>query len=196
MKTNKAPDLVLLDCTKEFLSNSSYSQAQFTHELLLPRLIEVGIEKQEDHKTADEYEAWRSAKVRQMNGILNGHTNVPLRWIWAWIEVLPEPYGTKTKNEFLSSGGVMNIALGRLSDSNDRKANLPDLMREVADCMEKGVVVAADGMYDEKDDPKQLVELADEFSDVVQLCLGEILKISNVVDLSNNRSGTIVKMCK
>lgn len=192
----KAPDQILLEVTNDFLSNSSYSQAQFAHELLLPRLTEAGIEKQESHRTADEYGKWRSSKVRQMSSILKGKVNVPLRWVWAWLDVLPEPYGTEAKNEFLAAGGVMNIALGLVREAKENKASLPDLMREVADCMEKGALVAADGVYDDQDEPSQLISLADEFSDVIQLCLGEVLKISNVVDLSNNRSGAIVKMCK
>jgi len=193
---HKSPDAILLHHANEFIAQSSYSQAKFIHELLLPALVSKGLEKPEEHKTADEYITWHSAKVRQVNGILNGNTNVPMRWLWAWLEVLPEPYGSNARKELLSQGGVLDISLSGMVNNITNKADLPQLFREVADVMEAGAIVAADGKYDANDDPDQLRVLSDELTDVVELCLAQLFLINQTVDLSDTRGGVIVQMCK
>ncbi|HAV1510724.1 TPA: hypothetical protein JG810_004490 [Vibrio parahaemolyticus] len=164
--------------------------------MLLPALIDAGLEKPEEHKTADEYETWRSAKVRHINGILNGHTNVPLRWLWCWLEVLPEPYGPDARKELLSQANLLDISLAGLNGKVTNRADLPKLFREVADVMEAGAAVAADGRYDQHDSPEQLRTLSDELTDVIELCLVELFAINQAVDLSGTRGGVIVEMCK
>ncbi|MBE4177993.1 hypothetical protein HJ001_22990 [Vibrio parahaemolyticus] len=186
----KSPDAILLHYANQFIANSSYSQSKFIHDLLLPALIDAGLEQPEEHKTADEYETWRSAKVRHINGILNGHTNVPLRWLWCWLEVLPEPYGPDARKELLSQANLLDISLAGLNGKVTNRADLPKLFREVADVMEAGAAVAADGRYDQHDSPEQLRTLSDE------LCLVELFAINQAVDLSGTRGGVIVEMCK
>ena len=192
----KSPDAILLHYANQFIANSSYSQSKFIHDLLLPALIDAGLEKPEEHKTADEYETWRSAKVRHINGILNGHTNVPLRWLWCWLEVLPEPYGPDARKELLSQANLLDISLAGLNGKVTNRADLPKLFREVADVMEAGAAVAADGRYDQHDSPEQLRTLSDELTDVIELCLVELFAINQAVDLSGTRGGVIVEMCK
>ncbi|HGS4937017.1 TPA: hypothetical protein ACMDTC_004321 [Vibrio parahaemolyticus] len=192
----KSPDVILLHYANQFIANSSYSQSKFIHDLLLPALIDAGLEKPEEHKTADEYETWRSAKVRHINGILNGHTNVPLRWLWCWLEVLPEPYGQDARKELLSQANLLDISLAGLNGKVTNRADLPKLFREVADVMEAGAAVAADGRYDQHDSPEQLRTLSDELTDVIELCLVELFAINQAVDLSGTRGGVIVEMCK
>ncbi|HAS6505816.1 TPA: hypothetical protein GRR52_23840 [Vibrio parahaemolyticus] len=192
----KSPDAILLHYANQFIANSSYSQSKFIHDLLLPALIDAGLEKPEEHKTADEYETWRSAKVRHINGILNGHTNVPLRWLWCWLEVLPEPYGPAARKELLSQANLLDISLAGLNGKVTNRADLPKLFREVADVMEAGAAVAADGRYDQHDSPEQLRTLSDELTDVIELCLVELFAINQAVDLSGTRGGVIVEMCK
>ncbi|HCH5506034.1 hypothetical protein [Vibrio alginolyticus] len=192
----KSPDVILLHYANQFIANSSYSQSKFIHDLLLPALIDAGLEKPEEHKTADEYETWRSAKVRHINGILNGHTNVPLRWLWCWLEVLPEPYGPDARKELLSQANLLDISLAGLNGKVTNRADLPKLFREVADVMEAGAAVAADGRYDQHDSPEQLRTLSDELTDVIELCLVELFAINQAVDLSGTRGGVIVEMCK
>ncbi|OOI04735.1 hypothetical protein BIW16_07700 [Vibrio sp. OULL4] len=192
----KSPDVILLHYANQFIANSSYSQSKFIHDLLLPALIDAGLEKPEEHKTADEYETWRSAKVRHINGILNGHTNVPLRWLWCWLEVLPEPYGPDARKELLSQANLLDISLAGLNGKVTNRADLPKLFREVADVMEAGAAVAADGRYDQHDSPEQLCTLSDELTDVIELCLVELFAINQAVDLSGTRGGVIVEMCK
>ncbi|HCH4229682.1 TPA: hypothetical protein NKV81_004502 [Vibrio parahaemolyticus] len=192
----KSPDAILLHYANQFIANSSYSQSKFIHDLLLPALIDAGLEQPEEHKTADEYETWRSAKVRHINGILNGHTNVPLRWLWCWLEVLPEPYGPDARKELLSQANLLDISLAGLNGKVTNRADLPKLFREVADVMEAGAAVAADGRYDQHDSPEQLRTLSDELTDVIELCLVELFAINQAVDLSGTRGGVIVEMCK
>jgi len=193
---HKSPDSVLLHYANQFLAQSSYSQAKFIHDLLLPALIDAGLEKPEDHKTADEYESWRVAKVRQINSILHGHTNIPLRWLWVWLDVLPAPYGVDARKDLLAQGGLLDITLAGLNGKVTNRADLPQLFREMADVMDAGAAVAADGKYDSNDDPKQLRSLGDELTDVVELCLAELFAINQAADLSGTRGGVIVQMCK
>ena len=192
---NKTPDEILLHHAEQYLKQGCTSQAKFVHEDLLPSLIKAGIEKQEDHKTADEYEKWHSAKVRQINSILNRKTNMPMSWMWCWLDALPAPYGTEARAELLAQGGVMAVTLPRRR-AMQKRADLPQLFREVSDVMEAGAVVAADGKYDAGDDPGQLVTLASELTDVVQHCVGEMLAVAEAVDLSGTRAYPIVQMCK
>lgn len=196
MSLHKSPDAILLHYANQFITQSSYSQAKFIHDLLLPALIDAGLEKPEDHKTADEYETWRSAKVRQINSILNGHTNVPMRWLWCWLKSLPEPYGPDARRELLAQGGLMDINMSGMAGRITNRADLPQLFREVADVMEAAAVVAADGKYDSNDDPKQLRSLGDELTDVIELCLAELFAINQAADLSGTRGGVIIQMCK
>lgn len=191
----KSPDAILLHHANQFIAQSSYSQAKFIHDLLLPALIEAGLEKPEDHKTADEYETWRSAKVRHINGILNGHTNVPLRWLWCWLDVLPAPYGPAARKELLAQGNLLDISLNGIALGTPG-ADLPQLFREVADVMNAGALVAADGKYDHNDDPEQLRQLSDELADVIEKSVAELLALQKVVDLTGTRGGMIVQMCK
>lgn len=193
---NKSPDSILLHHANQFIAQSSYSQAKFIHDLILPALIDAGLEKLEDHKTADEYETWRSSKVRHINGILNGHTNLPLRWLWVWLDVLPSPYGPAARKELLAQGGLLDITLAGLNGKVTNRADLPQLFREMADVMDAGAAVAADGKYDSNDDPKQLHSLGDELTDVVELCLAELFAINQAADLSGTRGSVIVQMCK
>lgn len=191
-----SPDNVLLNYANKFIANSSFSQAKFIHDLLLPALIEAGLEKPEDHKTADEYESWRSAKVRQLNAILNGHTNMPLRWVWCWLDVLPAPYGPEARKEFLSQANLVGISLAGVTNGKSNMANLPQIFREVADVMDAGALVAADGVYDHKDDPEQLKKLSNELADVIEHCMRELFALSAATDISDTRGGKIVKMCE
>ncbi|MGI2068129.1 hypothetical protein [Shewanella glacialipiscicola] len=191
-----SPDYILLSYANKFIANSSFSQAKFIHDLLLPALIEAGLEKPEDHKTADEYESWRSAKVRQINGILNGHTNMPLRWVWCWLDVLPAPYGPEARKEFLSQANLVGISLAGVINGKSNIANLPQIFREVADVMDAGALVAADGVYNEKDDPEQLKKLSNELADVIEHCMRELFALSAATDISDTRGGKIVKMCE
>ena len=193
---SKSPDAILLHYANQLICQSSYSQAKFIHDLLLPALIDAGLEKPEEHKTADEYEVWRSAKVRQINSILNGHTNVPLRWLWCWLDVLPAPYGDNARKEFLAQGDLLDINLNGMTGRTTNRADLPQLFREVADVMEAGAAVAADGKYDSNDDPEQLKALGNEITDVMERCLSELFAISQAVDLTGTRGGVIVQMCK
>lgn len=192
---HKSPDAILLHHANQFIAQSSYSQAKFIHDLLLPALIDAGLEKPEDHKTADEYETWRSAKVRHINGILNGHTNVPLRWLWCWLDVLPAPYGAAARKELLAQGNLMDISLPAMNHLIPG-ADLPQLFREVADVMTAGALVAADGKYDHNDAPEQLRTLSDELADVIEKSLAELLALEKVVDLTDTRGGMFVQMCK
>ncbi|MCS6272601.1 hypothetical protein G3489_23355 [Shewanella baltica] len=191
-----SPDNILLIYANKFIANSSFSQAKFIHDLLLPALIEAGLEKPEDHKTADEYESWRSAKVRQINGILNGHTNMPLRWVWCWLDVLPAPYGPEARKEFLSQANLVGISLAGVINGKSNIANLPQIFREVADVMDAGALVAADGVYNDKDDPEQLKKLSNELADVIEHCMRELFALNAATDISATRGGKIVKMCE
>jgi hypothetical protein len=193
---HKSPEDVLLHHARQLIANSSYSQAKFIHDLLLPALIDAGLEKPEDHRTADEYESWRSAKVRQMNSIINGHTNLPLRWLWVWLDVLPEPYGAAARKEVLAQGGALSVDLSCLEGRTTNRSDLPRLFREVADVMEAGADVAADGKYDHKDDCEELQALGNELTDVIELCVAELLAVNQATDLSGTRAGVIVKMFK
>lgn len=197
------PDQILLHHTNQLISQSSLSQSNFVHELLLPALTKAGLEKQDDHRTADEYSAWHSAKVRQVNSILNGNTNIPLRWLWCWLEVLPEPYGSAARKELLAQGGVLDVSVEDVSgqlvidmDQVTNKADIPTFMREAADVMTAAASVAADGVYDSNDDPEQLKALADELSDVVTNAMTQLASIGQVVDLSGGRANAIVQMLK
>lgn len=192
----KSPDGILLHYANQFIAQSSYSQAKFIHDLLLPALIEAGLEKPEDHKTADEYETWRSAKVRQINGILNGHTNMPLRWVWCWLDVLPAPYGPEARKEFLAQADLLGISLAGVIHGKSNIANLPQIFREVADVMDAGALVAADGVYDDKDDTEQLKKLSNELADVIEHCMRELFALRAATDISDTRGGKIVKMCE
>ncbi|HGS4463237.1 TPA: hypothetical protein ACMDND_003145 [Vibrio metschnikovii] len=192
----QSPDAVLLHYANQFIANSSYSQSKFIHNLLLPALEEAGLEQPGEYKTGDEYDAWRSSKVRHINGILNGHTNLPLRWLWCWMSVLPEPYGSKARKELFAQANVLDVCLSSLSGKVTNRADLPLLLREMADVMEAGSAVAADGKYDSHDSPEQLIALSNELTDVVERCVVELFSINQAVDLSGTRGGVIVEMCK
>lgn len=198
-----APDYILLHHTNQLIAQSNLSQSNFVHELLLPALIKAGLEKQDDHRTAAEYLKWHTSKIRQINGILNGHTNIPLRWLWCWLEVLPEPYGVDARKGLLAQGGVLDVSVENVSgqlevDLNQvtNKADLPSFMREVADVMAAGASVAADGVYDSDDNPKELRALAEELSDVVSNSVTQLMAISKVVDLTDCRASALVQMLK
>lgn len=196
---NSSPDEVLLKHTNQFIAQSSFSQAKFVHDLLLPALIDAELEQPDDYKTAEDYEKWRSAKVRQINSILNGHTKIPLRWLWCWLDVLPSPYGDAARKELFAQGNALDIsiqAIGAVKAKKSARADIPKLIREMADVMEASAVVAADGQYDDDDSPTQLRCLADEITDVIELCLTELLSINEASDLSGTRAGVIVEMCK
>ena len=198
---NNSPDHILLHYTNQLIAQSNLSQSNFVHELLLPALIKAGLEKQEDHRTADEYLKWHTSKIRQVNGILNGHINIPLRWLWCWLEVLPEPYGSAARKELLAQGGIVDVSVGDVSgqlvidiDQVTNKADIPTFMREAADVMAASAAVAADGVYDGKDNPEELKTLADELSDVISHAMTELAAIGKVVDLSGGRANGIVQM--
>lgn len=190
-----APDEIVLRHTKDLIANSNYSQAKFVHDLLLPALLEKGLESSTDHRTADEYEYWRSAKVRQINNIINQNTNLPLRWLWVWLDVLPEPYGSRARKEFLASGGVSDISLD-VPVEKVGKADLPNIFREIADVMEAGAIVAADGRYDSQDDPEQLLKLSNELTDVIEAAANELIAIDKARSLKGSRAGVVVQMVK
>lgn len=192
---HNSPEAILLKYANDFIAQSNFSQAKFIHELLLPALIECGLEKPGDYTTGDEYENWRISKVRQMNAILRGHTNLPMRWMWVWLDVLPAPYGPSARKELLAQGSVLDVSID-CSKQSAKRADLAQLFREVADVMEAGAVVAADGKYDANDSPEQLLSLSNELTDVVELCVGELHAIGEVIDLSGKRGGVVVKIHK
>jgi len=155
---NKSPQQVLLEQTNLLIANSNISQAKFVHDLLLPTLIDAGLEEPDDHKTADEYEKWRAAKVRQINSILNGNTNIPLSWLWCWVDVLPNPYKAYARQEILALGGQLSVnseGISNLVSGGSHRTTLPSLFREVADVMEAAAEVVSDGVIDHNDDPEK-----------------------------------------
>lgn len=193
---SNSPEAILLDHANKFIANSNYSQSMFIHTLLLPSLINSKLEKPEDHKTGDEYLAWHTAKIRQVNSILNGHTRLPARWLWVWLDVLPEPYGSDARKELFAQGDSLDVSLSGLNVNESASADLPTLMREMADVLQAGSLVAADGKYDSNDDPEELKKLSNELTDVMEHCLSQILSINKAVDLSGTRAGVIVKSYK
>lgn len=182
-----SPDEILLRFANKYISNSNVSQSNFIHDKLLPSLTDNGIEKPVDHKTADEYLAWRSAKVKQINSVLNGKTNLPLKWLWCWIDVLPEPYRSDARKELFAQTGVLDVSVPQ----GNGDANIPKFIREASDVMTASSEVAADGKYDKKDDPVKLLKLADELSDVVNQTITEILSIGKTINLTGTAAGII-----
>jgi len=186
-------DQILLDETHSFIQHSNYSQAKFVHDLLLPALVESGLEQPVAHKTADEYEAWRSGKVRNINNILNQKTNFPLKWLWVWLAVLPAPYGPNARKHILALGGAADVSPG-LSLCGPSNSDLPGLLREAADVLAAGAVVAADGKYDSNDSPEELHTLSNEITDVIEAALAELAKIDQAVSLDGRRGGVVLKL--
>ncbi len=190
---HNSPDEILLYYANQMIANSSCSQSKFVHELLLPALTESGVVEDDEPKTAEDYEKWRSAKVRQINSVLNGKTKIPLCWLWPWLDVLPEPYGSKARKDFFAQAGVMDVSPVDMEVA-EYKADLPSLFREVADVMSAGSGVAADGKYDSDDSPEELLALANEIVDVVEVSFKQLLALSAAVDLTNERASIFVQM--
>ncbi|MEZ9525696.1 hypothetical protein [Enterovibrio norvegicus] len=186
---------VLLHHTKAMIANSSLSQSAFICELLFPALTKHGIEKPDEYRTADEYDAWVAAKRRQLSSIMNGHTNVPAKWVNVWMECLPVPYGPAARADLLAVMGVMDISLQPLSGGITKRSSLPALLRETAQVLDASADVMADGQYDENDDPDALNNTADELLDVIELCLCEVMKINQVTPLKG-RAAVIKQLFK
>jgi hypothetical protein len=187
---------VLLAQTNGLIANSNISQASFVHELLLPGLINAGLEQQGQYHTAAEYEKWHGNKVRQINNVLNKKTNVPARWVTVWLSVLPAPYGPAARKQILNLMGALDLPnLSSLSKQSEN-ADLASLLREVADVMEAGAGAAADGKYDSNDDPGSLRKLSDELVDVLEHSIGQLFAIGQAVDLQDERAGLVLKAVK
>lgn len=184
---------ILLKHTQAFILNSQYSQSVFSSDILFPALETAGLEKLPQYQTTKEYTLWCQNKTRQMSGILNGNTNVPARWVNVWLSVLPAPYGVSARQEALALFGALNLPDFSALAIPANSADLASLFVEVADVMRKGAQSCADGKYDENDDPQELLDLSNELVDVLEHTIGQILAISQVVNLKDSRAGLVIK---
>lgn len=184
---------ILLVKTNEFIANSNASQSSFIHELLFPALTRSGLEQPGQYHTSDEYLTWQSTKVRHINRVVTGKTNVPARWVNVWLSVLPAPYNTDARQQILGLMGALDLPDLSEMPIPAAPANIAKLLREVADVMMVGAAAAADGVYDEKDDPEELKNLSNELVDVIEASISEILAINRVVDLTDTRANLVIK---
>lgn len=192
----KLPDDILLDATNSYLSHSSCSQAKFIHDLLMPALVEQGIETAGEYTTAEEYDKWRSTQTKAINTMLNHNRHVPVRWLKVWLDVLPDPYCSEARSELMATLGVVDVQLPSLGDDGGTRADLAGILRQVADMMEAGAVPAADGRYDQKDSTADLIRLANELTEGVSGMLREIVAISHAADLSETPAGIVLQKLK
>lgn len=188
-------DQIIIRHTEEWFKATSWNINQFAEKRIIEALEAEQPESERfDEKTASakEYKSWITKKKQQVVRALDGTTSFPLHWKWLWIACLDEPYRSRCRADLLALAGVMDIplpssAIPQSPAGSPVRANVADLMREVADVLE-AASPAHDGVYSFDDDGEASDRMCDELLDVINACTREVAAIQAGTGRSGNRT--------
>ena len=171
----KTEDKIIIEHTRNWFADSSWSIERFAVERLVPMLEQAGLIQTEDTQTADEFINWRKKKAVQVGRVMKGTTQFPLAWKWFWLGCLPDSHKKACEHDLMAVAGKMNVALPHASEKtlNGTQAHIQDVIQEFSEFIASSKP-AHDGRYDQNDNPEEVIRFIDEALDVVSALIREV----------------------
>lgn len=155
-------DQIILNITREFLLNSSFTQRTFAETKLYPLLQEDGCVLSRSPRTADDYTKQMANMQNQFTRVMTENSVLPLSWKWPWIHALPEPYQSRCIQE-------LTVLIPSVTPSAHGAHAMTDVGRlgvESGEAIAALAKIAADGAYDAHDDVNDVKAALDEVYDL------------------------------
>ena len=174
----KTEDQVIIEHTRNWFSDSSWSIEKFATELLVPMLEAANIMQPEDIKTADQLISWRKKKAVHVGRVLKFAVPFPLSWKWFWLRCLPEGVRDACESDLMALSGKLNVSLPLIHHHTQTasEAHIDRVMREFSEFIASSKP-AQDGRYDQSDNPEEADLLIDEALDVIAVLIREVVAI-------------------
>lgn len=179
-------DRVILAITEQFFKDSDVTQSQFAVESLYPVLKKSGLIRERDVSSVDEFLKEQANLKTQISTIMKGKVRFPLEWKWCWIACLPSPYREQCINE------LKVFIPGILPSETAGQPAIADVGRlsvEFGEAIQATAPIAADGVYDEFDDPEKVTIALNELYDLRDQTQAQIEAIEAGTGVTVPRSG-------
>jgi len=175
---------VLVNITKQWIENTSATLSTFAVELCEKLAADSFVKEQP--VTSNEYTTWENTAFKRISRILNGEHPMPLSWKYYWLSCLPENIKQLALNEMMANSGYMLIALPKTQkiDAKNELAKIDVISHQFADVIGKSKP-AQDGVYDDRDDVKEVQLLQDKLMELVAACLREQTVIYNSTGITS-----------
>ena len=174
----KTEDQVIIEHTKDWFAESSWSIEKFAAERLVPQLEMAGIMQPENIQTGDQLDSWRKKKAVHVGRVLKRAVPFPLSWKWFWLSCLPESTRDACEGDLMALSGKLNVSLPHIHvrPQTGSAAHIDRVMREFSEFIASSRP-AQDGRYDQSDSPEEANQFIDEALDVVAVLIHEVAAI-------------------
>lgn len=108
----------------------------------------AGIGHDYDPNDADAYDDWRGRLEKRIERWLSCETRVQMDVLWAWFDVLPEPYRQDALIDLLAALGVLPVAI---PEGEPTAADLGEVVRQAGEEQVAAAPIMEDGVINEQD---------------------------------------------
>jgi hypothetical protein len=181
-------DSILLSATKDYLANSADTQRTFAEKRLLPQIQAHGVPGPRppgDSTTVDEYTARINNMQNTYSRIMNGTSLIPLAWLWPWVYALPISYRSRVVNQIRAQ---LPDTVPSLATGASTHANIGRLATEAGEAITSLAGIAADGVYNDEDDPKEVKAALNELYDLRDQAQAEAEALESGTGLNVSRT--------
>lgn len=169
-------DLIIINHTRRWFSESSWDKTRFAKEKVLPALVSDGLYDPEP-VLADDFQKWQDNRRRVIVKVIDGTGVFPFKWKWVWINCLPLEYRESCLRDLLALHGTLYIPLPETTDSRmPAESRIYNLTKEFSD-VQMASRPAQDGSYDVRDDINETQYLADQLLELIEAAHCELRRI-------------------
>lgn len=172
-------DLIIIETTRNWLQNSSHSQADFAVKMLAPN-----IEEQEPSLTAD-YLKWHQNVTQRVSCIMTLKQPLPLKWKWAWIASLPEDIRKGVESDLAALSGYLHT-MPVLKGAETVKANTSEIYSNFSSLV-KTSGASHDGVYDHNDN----IDVANQQIDATLDLISTLIEDAKRLHLGTGATGKV-----
>ncbi|EKO3414738.1 hypothetical protein N2V14_004090 [Vibrio fluvialis] len=161
-----------------YLMKSNIKREAYLKENLLPSLVEAGL--LEEPESAEDYQRWVNSQSKKLGRYIDGLNKMNANWVFPILSSLPDEYRRKAMMDLCGFFGTHYVPFYSIDSGVSNKgvaATLSVLSKEFSDVLKRSAP-ALDGVYDQKDDPIELLQYANEIFELATSCFVELGKIN------------------
>lgn len=163
-------DVIIIEATRNWLQNSSHSQAEFSTEMLAPNI------KEQEPQGEDSYIKWRQNVTQRVSCIMTGKQPLPLKWKWAWVAALPEEIRKGVESDLAALAGYLHV-MPTLEGAETVEANTAEIYSNFSSLV-KTSGASHDGVYDSNDNLEVANMQADATLDLIETLIEDLKRLN------------------
>ncbi|NGZ17989.1 hypothetical protein G6Z94_11630 [Vibrio aestuarianus] len=163
-------DIIIIEATRNWLQNSSNSQAEFATQMLAPNIAE------QEPKDGVSYIKWHQNVTQRVSCIMTGKQPLPLKWKWAWIAALPDEISKGIETDLAALAGYLHT-MPLLEGAETVKANTAEIYNGFSHLIQSSGA-SHDGVYDGNDDLDVANQQIDASLNLISVLVEEIRRVN------------------